>query len=172
MRQNRKQKRTRMKNEQNQAMSYFISRITFREVMISIKYLLSLLVITLLNVAIASQKVEESSSQSANNGSIITFHIEHALDPLREHFTPRTRIQLMVKSDGRQGLKYLDRNTIVGNDLESFKHLLQSNSLYTIRIRSEKPEWQGHFVVSSIPAVRISKSFTGRGSFLYFFGIV
>lgn len=111
--------------------------------------------IALVSFVGANQQAEDSSATS-NNSSIITFHVEHALDPLREIFTPRTRIQLMIKADGRQGLKYLDRNTIVGDDLEKFKQLIQTNGLYTIRIRPEKPDWQGHFVVTSIPVVRIN----------------
>ncbi len=102
---------------------------------------------------IDAQEGETASFSASGNGSIITFHIEHALDVLHSNFTTRTKIQLMVKPDGRQGLKYLDRNTIVGDDLEKFRQLVEQNGVYTIRIRAEKVEWQGHFITSSLPVV-------------------
>ncbi len=105
---------------------------------------------------IDAQEGETASFSAPGNGSIITFHIEHALDVLHSNFTTRTRIQLMVKPDGRQGLKYLDRNTIAGDDLEKFRQLVEQNGVYTIRIRPEKLEWQGHFITSSLPVVSLT----------------
>ena len=88
----------------------------------------------------------------------ITFYIEQK--GMNEEFHPRTRIQLIPKSDGKHGLLYLDKNTIVGNDVKYFKSLIQNQELYTIRIRSEKEDMQGHFVMASIPVVSSDAYFT------------
>lgn len=79
----------------------------------------------------------------------ITFYIEHRVG--NNEFHPR--IQLIPKADGRHGLLYLDKNTIHGEDTKHFKSLIQQKDLYTIRIRSEKEDFQGHFVITSIPVV-------------------
>jgi hypothetical protein len=107
----------------------------------------------------SSAQVVPEESNTTTTGSIVTFHIEHALDPLRQHFTPRTRIQLMIKADGRQGIKYLDRNVLALSDMEQFKALIANHDLYTIRIRLEKADWKGHFVTTSIPVVSEMHSF-------------
>lgn len=88
----------------------------------------------------------------------ITFYIEHALGP-NHTFLPRTKIQFIMKSDGRQGLKYLDKNTVTSADeLSQLRELLTNNDLYTLRIRAEKEDWKGHFILSSMPAVSKSLS--------------
>lgn len=82
----------------------------------------------------------------------ITFYIEHSFGDNK--FSPRTRIQLVYKQDGRQGLLYLDKNLIANDDMVKFKGLIKKKGLYTIRLRTEKENWQSHFVLSSIPVVR------------------
>eukprot|EP01040_Poterioochromonas_malhamensis_P002187 gene2187-2328_t len=86
----------------------------------------------------------------------ITFYIEHRVG--NNEFHPRTRIQLIPKADGRHGLLYLDKNTIHGEDTKYFKSLIQQKDLYTIRIRSEKEDFQGHFVITSIPVCDLQRS--------------
>lgn len=86
----------------------------------------------------------------------ITFYIEHAFNGI--DFTPRTKIQLVSKSDGRQGLLFLDRNTISGEEVKKLKTLITNNGLYTIRIRSEKEEFTSEFVLSSVPICDLQRS--------------
>ena len=82
----------------------------------------------------------------------ITFYIEHKV---HNTFVPRTRIQLIPKPDGKNGLLYLDKNTIHGDEVKYFKSLVQNQELYTIRIRSEKDDFKGSFVTTSMPVVSL-----------------
>jgi hypothetical protein len=95
--------------------------------------------------------VAQETSIVDNTPTNITFYIEHSFG--NNKFTPRTRIQLIYKADGRQGLMYLDKNLIANDDVAPFKNLIKEKGLYTIRIRTERENWQGHFVLSSIPVV-------------------
>jgi hypothetical protein len=122
--------------------------------------LCTLLVLCLFVVAKSQQQVNSdgsvitSSEMSPTTIPNITFYIEQRGSD--DDFHSRTRIQLIPKPDGRNGLLYLDKNTIHGEDVKYFKSLIQkqgSNALYTIRIRSEKEDFKGNFVTTSIPVV-------------------
>jgi hypothetical protein len=104
--------------------------------------------------------ISEVVTVGAENGAVtteaaaplanITFYIEQKV---HDRFVHRTRIQLIPKPDGKNGLLYLDKNTIHGDDVKYFKTLVQQQALYTIRIRSEKEDFKGSFVITSIPVV-------------------
>jgi hypothetical protein len=96
-------------------------------------------------------QIQETSPTTIPN---ITFYIEQRGSD--NEFHARTRIQLIPKPDGRNGLLYLDKNTIHGEDVKYFKSLIRKegrSALYTIRIRSEKEDFKGNFVTTSIPVV-------------------
>lgn len=81
----------------------------------------------------------------------ITVYLEQSFDQI--HFIPRTRMQLISKADGKQGTLYLEKNVIAGDNLQLLKQLINDKGLYTLRIRTEKPDWTGTFALTSLPVV-------------------
>lgn len=91
-----------------------------------------------------------SNIESNNN---LTFLIHHLLDN-SENFNYRSKIQLITKPDGKQGLLYFDKNVINQDSLNDFKSLLSNNGLYKIIIQLENSN-DSKPILSSIPAVNI-----------------
>lgn len=99
------------------------------------------------------------AAAEAQDGGNVTFYIEHSLSAGSNAFTPRTKIQLVSRPDGKQGILYLDKNTISGDDVGQFRKLVDAKGFYTVRIRTERPDFTGAFVVTSLPVVRRSSAF-------------
>ena len=89
-----------------------------------------LLICTLLVIAgVLGQQQDDVISKD------ITFTIEHRLSS--GEFTPRTKILLVKKADGKQGLMFPEKNGIYeAQDINGMKDILTSNSLYTIRLQA------------------------------------
>jgi len=104
----------------------------------------------LLALAVAlSQQVEDAASKD------VTFTIEHRLSS--GEFVPRTKIVLVKKADGKQGLMFPEKNGIYEpNGISELKEILQSNSLYTIRLQSHFGNTSSEPILTSLPAVRIT----------------
>lgn len=88
----------------------------------------------------------------------VTIIIEHALVPSMKQYQPRANIQLVTKADGKQGLIIPAKNGINSEGLADFKKLLDSNGLYTIRMRSASGSENAPYVIASIPACELQKS--------------
>lgn len=82
----------------------------------------------------------------------VTFTIEHRLSS--GEFVPRTKIVLVKKADGKQGLMFPEKNGIYEADgINELKEILQSNSLYTIRLQSHCGNTSSEPILTSLPAV-------------------
>ncbi len=92
-----------------------------------------------------------ASAQEASAGNI-TFAIEHFL-PGSNEFKLRTKIQLVTRLDGKQGTLYLDKNAVTGADVAELRKLVDNKGLYTVRIRTERQDFIGNYIISSIPVV-------------------
>ena len=66
-------------------------------------------------------------------------------------FSFRTRVQIIMKPDGRQGLIFQNKNVINGSDVQNLRNLVDENGLYQIKLwaESETPSP----VLTSIPVV-------------------
>lgn len=83
----------------------------------------------------------------------ITFTIEHRLSS--GEFVPRTKIVLVKKADGKQGLMFPEKNGIYeAQDISGLKNILTSNSLYTIRLQAHFRNTSSEPILTSLPAVR------------------
>ena len=95
------------------------------------------------------QQVEDGVSKD------VTFTIEHRLSS--GEFVPRTKIVLVKKADGKQGLMFPEKNGIYEpNAISELKEILQSNSLYTIRLQSHFGNTSSEPILTSLPAVSIA----------------
>ncbi len=81
----------------------------------------------------------------------VTILIEHALKS--SQYLQRSSIQLITKADGKQGLLIPSNNGIGADLLPEFKQLLDSNGMYTIRIRAAASASSIPSILTSIPAV-------------------
>jgi len=103
-----------------------------------------------------NESAGENEFSNPATSSNITVYIEHSFDQI--HFLPRTRMQLISKADGKQGMLYLEKNVIAGDSLQLLKKLVDKNGLYTLRLRTEKPNWNGTFALTSIPVCALQRS--------------
>lgn len=110
-----------------------------------------LLVCTLLVIAgVLGQQQDDVISKD------ITFTIEHRLSS--GEFTPRTKILLVKKADGKQGLMFPEKNGIYeAQDINGMKDILTSNSLYTIRLQAHFGNSSSEPILTSLPAVRFPR---------------
>lgn len=95
-----------------------------------------------------------SQTTEVSNGDIV-FTVEHRLNG--KEFSPRTKIHLVKKPDGKQALIFPEKNGVFSDDVVDFKTMLDSNSLYTIRIQAHHGNSSSAPVVTSLPAVRNKK---------------
>lgn len=87
----------------------------------------------------------------------ITFTIEHRLGS--GEFVPRTKIVFVRKADGKQGLVFPEKNGIYeSEDITELKSILNSNSLYTIRLQAHTGNTSSEPVLTSLPACELQKS--------------
>jgi hypothetical protein len=99
---------------------------------------------------VASQDVSVPSSN-------LTFAIEHLLTKDNE-YKLRTKIQIVTRPDGKQGILYLDKNAVSGEEVSVLKSLVDKQGLYTVRIRIEREGEMGEYITSSIPVCALQKS--------------
>ena len=104
-----------------------------------------LLITLVLLISVAAQQGVESSSDD------LVFTIDHRLG--ENDFSHRTKIHLVKKADGKQALMFPEKNGIFGADIQTLKNMLDSNSLYTIRIQTHLGDESSVPVLTSIPIV-------------------
>jgi hypothetical protein len=97
----------------------------------------------------AKQGFSQDEISSTGNKEIV-FSVEQKINSV---YVPRTKAIVVVKPDGKQGLAFPDKNGIFGDDLKHFKKLLETDELYTLRIRSLSGNASVPWVTTSIPAV-------------------
>jgi hypothetical protein len=110
-----------------------------------------LLVVACVVLFVVAQHQGEGEAPAVAKNQEILFSIEHSFDSI--NFTPRTKVQLVTLPDGKQKLVFPEKNEIVGTDVTLLKNLLDSNSLYTIRIQTNVGEVATPPIVSSLPMV-------------------
>lgn len=112
---------------------------------------------------ISNSQAAPGSSPSTGDGATdisatlpakeLIFSVEHSFSDGK--FTPRCRLHVLMKPDGKQGIAVSDKNGFFGKDVESLKNLLAENGLYKVRIKQiiggniTEPA-----VMASIPSVR------------------
>ncbi len=93
-----------------------------------------------------SQQVDDSVNKD------VTFTIEHRLGS--GEFNHRTKIVLVKKPDGKQGLLFPEKNGVYeAGDIAELKNILNSNDLYTIRLQSHFGNSSSEPILTSLPAV-------------------
>lgn len=119
--------------------------------------LLTLLLAQSLNVCLSNATNSDNSTTILRN---ITFYIEHSFDSkvdLNNNivFQPRSKIQFIQKSDGKQSLTFLEKNVIVGKEsIEALKALVVNNALYKIRVMTvDQENKMESFAIASLPIV-------------------
>ena len=107
----------------------------------------SFLIAAVLSMLLVSAQQSEEVGVSSPD---IIFSIEHFLNG---KFVPRTKVHVVKKADGKQGLVFPEKNGIFADDISTMKSMLDRNSLYTIRVQSHIGNYSSRPVVSSLPLV-------------------
>lgn len=94
---------------------------------------------------------QQSEFVTSNDEVVLT--IEHRLDGVA--FSHRTKINLVKKADGKQTLVFPEKNGVFGEDVLALRRMLDTNSLYTIRIQSHYANVSSAPILSSIPVVNM-----------------
>lgn len=124
--------------------SFMLTNTKNRRMAVALIFICALLALA----SVLGQQVDEVASRD------VTFTIEHRLSS--GEFVPRTKIVLVKKADGKQGLMFPEKNGIYEeNGINEMKEILRSNSLYTIRLQSHFGNTSSEPILTSLPAVSL-----------------
>ncbi len=112
------------------------------------------LLIALLSAFVCNSIYAQVINDDVSTGKNLTLLLEHSLN-YGMNFSARTIAKLIPRADGRYGLLFEDKNSVVGEEIAAMKALISSNELYTVQIRAEG---QKHFVKASLPVCELLRS--------------